>query len=101
MLDKFDGGRSNLVSNIITGDETWIYRYDPETKQQSTVWVFDDEEPPTKVVKSRSVGKQMVAVFFRCSGIIATIPLVEQRTVTAAWYCEIALPKVFENVNEV
>jgi hypothetical protein len=23
---------------IITGDETWVYRYDPETKQQSSQW---------------------------------------------------------------
>jgi len=25
----------NFISNIITGDETWKYGYDPETKQQS------------------------------------------------------------------
>jgi hypothetical protein len=23
----------NFISNIITGDETWVYSYDPETKQ--------------------------------------------------------------------
>jgi histone-lysine N-methyltransferase SETMAR len=53
MLGKFDGGSSKSVSYIVTGDETWIYQYDPETKQQSTVWVFDDEDPPTKVVRSQ------------------------------------------------
>jgi histone-lysine N-methyltransferase SETMAR len=25
----------NFIFNIITGDETWVYEYDPETKQQS------------------------------------------------------------------
>jgi hypothetical protein len=24
-----------FIYNIITGDETWVYRHDPETKQQS------------------------------------------------------------------
>jgi hypothetical protein len=24
---------SNFISSIITGDETWVYGYDPETKQ--------------------------------------------------------------------
>jgi hypothetical protein len=24
---------TNFISNIITGDETWVYGYDPETKQ--------------------------------------------------------------------
>jgi hypothetical protein len=28
----------NFISNIITGDETWVFGYDPETKQQSSVW---------------------------------------------------------------
>jgi hypothetical protein len=23
-----------FISNIITGDETWVYGYDPETKQK-------------------------------------------------------------------
>jgi hypothetical protein len=26
----------NFISNITTGDETWVYGYDPETKQQSS-----------------------------------------------------------------
>jgi len=26
----------NFISNIITGDETWVYGYNPETKQQSS-----------------------------------------------------------------
>ncbi|CAH1996265.1 unnamed protein product [Acanthoscelides obtectus] len=28
----------NFLSKIITGDETWCYGYDPETKQQSSQW---------------------------------------------------------------
>jgi hypothetical protein len=26
----------NFISSIITGDETWVFGYDPETKQQSS-----------------------------------------------------------------
>ena len=39
MLRKIDGGRSPRVWVIVSGDETWVYQYDPETKQQSAVWV--------------------------------------------------------------
>ncbi|KAG5329309.1 SETMR methyltransferase, partial [Acromyrmex charruanus] len=35
MLKKFNRDRSNLVYNIVTEDETWIYSYEPESKQQS------------------------------------------------------------------
>jgi histone-lysine N-methyltransferase SETMAR len=28
----------NFISKVITGDESWVYGYDPETKQQSSLW---------------------------------------------------------------
>jgi len=28
----------SFLSNVITGDETWVYAYDPETKTQSSQW---------------------------------------------------------------
>ena len=64
MLEKCDRGASKDVYKIVTDDELWIYAYEPETKQQSTVWVFEDEPNPTKVVLGRSTLKQMVACFF-------------------------------------
>jgi hypothetical protein len=27
-----------FLSRVITGDKSWIYAYDPETKQQSSQW---------------------------------------------------------------
>ncbi|RLU25238.1 hypothetical protein DMN91_003331 [Ooceraea biroi] len=63
MLKKFNRGRSHLVYNIVTGDETWIYSYEPESKQQSTVWVFQSEPKPTKVVRSRSAANEQEAKF--------------------------------------
>ena len=52
MLRKFDGGRSPRALDIVTGDETWIYQYDPETKQQSAVWIFQDE-PTCEIQKKQ------------------------------------------------
>ncbi|UYV72803.1 hypothetical protein LAZ67_10000797 [Cordylochernes scorpioides] len=40
----------NWTEKVITGDETWVYGYDPETKRQSMDWK-GKEEPRTK--KSR------------------------------------------------
>ena len=28
----------NFIKSIITGDEPWVYGYDPETKAQFSVW---------------------------------------------------------------
>ena len=100
MLRKFDNGASKQVDMVLTGDETWIHDYDAETKQQSAVWLFPDEAPPLKVKRARSVGKRMVAVFFRKSGLVAVVPLKERRTVNASWYTTVCLPKVFQELRD-
>ncbi|GBP81032.1 hypothetical protein EVAR_41028_1 [Eumeta japonica] len=39
------GGDSDTVYDIVTGDDSWVYCYDPETKRQ---WMFPFKELPTK-----------------------------------------------------
>lgn len=75
MLNGFEGGASRKVNYIVTGDESWIYAYEPERKGQSAVWVFRSEDKPTKVIRSRSVAKKMVACFFSKNGHVATVAL--------------------------
>ena len=36
-LEMVSGDENNL-KKVITGDESWVYGYDPETKQQSSQW---------------------------------------------------------------
>ena len=79
VLRKFDGGRSPRVWNIATGDKTWVYQYDPETRQQSAVWVIPDENSPVKIKRNRSVSKQMMACFFAKFGHVAIIPLEDKK----------------------
>ncbi|CAH2004529.1 unnamed protein product [Acanthoscelides obtectus] len=90
-LDRFNSGNSKNVYSIVSGDESWIYCYEPENKRQTAVWVFQGEEKPTKVV----------ATFVSKAGHIATIPLNEQRTVTADWYTTICLPKVITELRKI
>ena len=86
MLKRFANGTSRAVSEILTGDETYIYHYDPETKRQSKEWTEKDALPPTKVRRIRSVGKQMWAIFFRASGFVEAVPLENRKAVTADCY---------------
>ncbi|CAH1958902.1 unnamed protein product [Acanthoscelides obtectus] len=59
------------------------------------------EEKPTKVIRSRSVSKKMVATFVSKAGHIATIPLDEQITLTVDWYTIIYLPKVITELRKI
>ncbi|CAH1991590.1 unnamed protein product, partial [Acanthoscelides obtectus] len=80
-LDRFNSGNSKNVYSIVSGDESWIYCYEPENKRQSAVWVFQGEEKPTKMV--------------------ATFVSKRQRTVTADWYTTICLPKVITELRKI
>ena len=85
-----------MTWEVLTGDETWICRYDLESKMQSVVWLFPDESPPQKLKILCSAQKKMVAYFFGKSGHVPTISLEDRRTVTADWYVHNCHPKVFE-----
>ena len=39
ILLKIEADEDRFFDQIITGDETWVYQYDPETKQQSKQWL--------------------------------------------------------------
>lgn len=99
-LRRFNGGTSNHVYNIVSGDETWIYSYEPDSKLQSTVWSFLNELKPTKVTRSRSTTKKMVASFVAKSGHVGTICLEDRRTVNAEWYTTICLPEVIAELRK-
>ena len=91
MLQKYDCGASQHVYGILTGDESWIYAYEPESRQQSTVRVFQDEPNPTKVARARGTSKRIIACFFEKTGHVAIVPLEQRRTVSSEWYTTICL----------
>ena len=38
LLEFFMRDRNDFLSRLVTMDETWLYHYDPKTKQQSVEW---------------------------------------------------------------
>ena len=44
----------NVLKKFITGNDSWVYGYDPETKRQSSQWKRPDEPLPKKAWQSRS-----------------------------------------------
>lgn len=59
-----------FLDRIITGDETWVYGYDPETKVQSSVWKSPSSPRPKKARQSRSKTKVLLTVFFDSDGVV-------------------------------
>ena len=56
-------GNENFLKNIISGDETWVCRYDVETKMQSSLWMGKGSPRPKKARMSRSKTKVVMCSF--------------------------------------
>jgi hypothetical protein len=54
----------NFFNKNITGDETWRFAYDPETKGQSSECVGETSLQPKKLKFQRSRIKNMLIIFF-------------------------------------
>ncbi|XP_064111493.1 protein GVQW3-like [Macrobrachium nipponense] len=61
---------SDFMKTIITGDETWVYGYNPKTKFQSSQWKHQTSPRPKKARQVRSNVKVMLTCFFDSNGIV-------------------------------
>ena len=91
ILLKIKAGQDRFFDRIIIGDETWVYQYDPETKQQSKQWQWlpRGASRPIKFKPERSVKKVMASVFWDSEGVVLVDLLEGKKTVTGAYYVEV------------
>jgi [histone H3]-lysine36 N-dimethyltransferase SETMAR len=79
----------NWKEKIITGDETWVYGYDPETKRQSMEWKGKDEPRTKKSRLCKSKNKVLLVTFFDIKGIVHYEYLEEGQTINKEIYLNI------------
>ena len=75
-----------FLSRVVTGDETWIHFFEPESKQQSSVWKHPSSPSPTKALISKSAGKVMAIIFCDIKGLILNHFVPPKTTVTGNYY---------------
>ena len=54
---------NDFLSRMVTMDETLLYHYDPETKQQSMEWRLSGSPRPKKFRVQNSAGKVLASIF--------------------------------------
>ena len=79
-----------------TCDETWIYQYDPESKQE---WGKREEKPPRKFKVQRVATKLMATVFWGSSGILLIDYLRKGATMNGEYYAAL-IAQVREAIKE-
>lgn len=88
-LARYRKEGDTFLSRIITTDETWLFLYDPETKEQSRQWKTPGSPPPKKARVVKSAGKQMYIMFMDMQGMILQHAVPPHTTVNAAYYSKV------------
>ncbi|KAJ4452299.1 hypothetical protein ANN_03819 [Periplaneta americana] len=87
-IHRYHDDGDEFLDRIVTGDETWISHFTPETKQQSMHWRHSGSPVRTKFKQTLSVRKVMCTVFWDRKGILLIDFLPRGETVNADRYCE-------------
>ena len=95
-LDTFHNDSSTALSGLVTGDETILKQYESHDKASSAVWCYENEVPVPQVSNSKWTKRVMVCTFFMRSGHLISIPVEQNKTVTANWYATVALPQMVQ-----
>jgi hypothetical protein len=82
-------GDPEFLKSVITGDETWVYEYDPEMKVQSSQCKHSSSPRPKKAQRVRSKVKLLLTVFFDYRGIVHHSYAPEGQTVNKEYYLEV------------
>jgi len=77
---------NDFLSRLVTMDETWLYHYDPETKQQLMEWRHSGSPRPRQFRVQKSAGKVLASIFWDQDSILLIDYLPKGPTINAEYY---------------
>lgn len=89
LLTAYEEEGDSLLRRVVTGDETWVYHYMPQSKRSSMEWVEKGGRPPKKCKTTFSACKVLATVFWDYRGVLLIDYLQHGRTINAAYYCDL------------
>jgi len=83
ILEFFRRHPNDFLSRL---DETWLYHYDPEKKQQSVEWWHSNSPRPKKSRVQNSAGNILASIFWDQDGILRIDYFPKVQTINAEYY---------------
>lgn len=90
-LHRIQADPDNFYSRCVTGDETWLRHFDPESKQESMQWKHAQSPPPRKFRTQASAGKVMATIFWDAKGVIHIDYMPHKTTITGQYYADLLM----------
>ena len=99
-LKTYKGCNNRVISNLLTGDETWVHMFEPQRRADNKQWKRKDQKRQCIAKRSISSKKMLYAIFFNSSGPVVQVPCPSGHTVTGRFYKNSVLKKVKEFYNK-
>jgi len=88
MLD-YASGNLGFLNIVTTGDESWVYGCDLETKAQSSQWKHSTSPRPKKARQVQSNIKVMLTSFFDSCGVVHHKYVPQGQNINKEYYLEV------------
>ena len=94
LLAEYEHADPRRISEIITGDESWIRYDEPLSKEKNTVWVLKGDKPPLNPRPNFRDQKVLYSIFFDAHGPVAQIIVPKGRTINGDFYANNCLSEI-------
>ena len=81
---------------MVTGDETWIYHFQSNSKAKNKVWVSSEGDRPVIVRRCKTSNRMLYVIFFDSKGPVLQIPAPKGSSVTGKFYRESVLTQLVD-----
>ena len=78
-FENIQSCNSQVISNLLTGDETWVHMFEPQRRADNKQWKRKDKKCPCIAKRTKSSKKM---IFFNSSGPVVQVPCPSGHTVT-------------------
>ena len=96
VIEKYDKCDPRCLEEIVTGDETSIYHFQPDSKAKNKVWVSSEGDRPVIVRCCKTANRMLYAIFFDSKGPVLQIPVPKGSSVTGKFYRESVLTQLVD-----
>ena len=96
VIEKYDKCDPRRLEEIVTGDETWIYHFQPDSKAKNKVWVSFEGNRPVIAGHCKTSNRMLYVIFFDSKGPVLQIPVPKGNSVTGKFYIESVLTQLVD-----
>ena len=96
----YTGCNCRVISNLLTGDETWVHMFELQRRADNKQWKRKDQKHPCIAKRTISSKKMLYAIYFNSSGSVVQVPCPSGHKVTGRFYKNSVLKKVKEFYNK-